>query len=54
MEKVQPRQAKPMAIWCLLVFALVAIFVAIGAALFFMPGHGPTLERNNAPAVLGK
>ena len=40
MEKTQSSQAKPLTTWCLLVFALVAIFVVIGAALFFTPGHG--------------
>jgi hypothetical protein len=54
MEKTQSSQAKPMTTWCLLVFALVAIFVVIGAALFFTPGHGQPLQKNAAPTVLTK
>jgi hypothetical protein len=39
-EKTNKSQAKPMTLWCLLVFSLVAIFVAMGIALFFRAASG--------------
>jgi hypothetical protein len=40
-----------MAVWCVLVLALVAIFVAIGVAMFYMPGRGtPVEQRSTTPA----
>jgi hypothetical protein len=40
-----------MAIWCLLTIALVAVFIAAGVALFYMPGQGQPLQQHGAPAV---
>jgi Na+/H+-dicarboxylate symporter len=53
-EKTNKSQAKPMTLWCLLVFSLVAVFVAMGVALFFTPGHGQPTQKNAAPVVSTK
>jgi hypothetical protein len=42
-----------MTIWCLSVFALVALFTAVGVALFYMPGQGQPLQQQSVPAVNG-
>jgi hypothetical protein len=41
-------QAKPMTIWCLSVIALVAVFMAVGVALFYMPGRGQPMQQHGA------
>jgi hypothetical protein len=46
-------QAKPMTIWCLSVIALVAVLMAVGVALFYMPGQGQPLQQQGVPAVNG-
>jgi Na+/H+-dicarboxylate symporter len=44
-------QKKPMTVWCLLIFALIAVVVAIGFAMFYMPGRGtPVEQRTTTPA----
>jgi hypothetical protein len=42
-----------MTIWCLSVFALVAVFTVGGVALFYMPGQGQPLQQQGIPAVSG-
>jgi flagellar basal body-associated protein FliL len=45
-------QKKPMTVWCVLVFTLVAIFVAIGFAMFYMPARTtPVEQRSTVPAA---
>jgi hypothetical protein len=45
-------QKKPMTVWCVLVFALIAIVVAIGFTMFYMPGRGaPVEQRTTTPAT---
>jgi hypothetical protein len=39
--------------WCLPVIALVALFMAVGAALFYMPGQGRPLQQQGVPVVKG-
>ena len=39
-----------MTTWCFLVAALVAIVIAIGVALFYMPGHGAPIEKPSTPS----
>jgi hypothetical protein len=40
-----------MTVWCVLVLALVAVVVAIGFAMFYMPAHGtPVEQRTTTPA----
>jgi len=46
-------QAKPMTNWCLPVIALVALFMAVGVALFYMPGQGRPLQQQGVPVVKG-
>jgi hypothetical protein len=53
-ENTKTSQAKPMTTWCLLVFALVMTFIAMGVDSFFTPGHGQPLQKNAAPTVLTK
>lgn len=39
-----------MTTWCLLVAVLVAIVIAIGVAMFYMPGRGqPVEQRSTTP-----
>jgi hypothetical protein len=50
-EKTKFSQARPMTTWCVLVAALVAIVIAIGVAMFYMPGRGaPEEKRSTTPA----
>jgi hypothetical protein len=51
MESAKSSQAKPMAIWCLLVVALVMSFIAAGVALFFTPGQGEPIQSRAAPSL---
>jgi len=51
MERTKTSQAKPMAIWCLLVVALVMSFVAAGVALFFTLGQGQPIQSKAAPSL---
>jgi hypothetical protein len=46
---IQLTQAAPMTIWCVFALAVVATFVAIGVALFFVPGHWNALQNTTAP-----
>jgi hypothetical protein len=34
-----------MTVWCVLVLGLVAVVVAIGFAMFYMPAHGTPVEQ---------
>ncbi len=50
-ESSKVSQKKPMTVWCVLVLALVAVVVAIGFAMFYMPAHGtPVEQRTPTPA----
>lgn len=41
-----------MTTWCVMVLALVAIVIAIGIAMFYMPGRGaPVEQRSPTPAT---
>ncbi len=51
MQEAKVSQKKPMTVWCVLVLGLVAVVVAIGFAMFYMPAHGtPVEQRTTTPA----
>jgi hypothetical protein len=51
MERAKTSQARPMAISCLLVIALVMSFVAAGVALFFTPSQGQPIQSKATPSL---
>jgi hypothetical protein len=47
-----PDCAKRMTVWCILVAALVTVFLMVGYALFESGGLAPTLQREQRPNAL--